>query len=98
MGTPTPSDSPTALDWSLGRYERIAEQLLPAARVVAAELTIQLAAQAIQGVEARSATRAGLREARYALPVGRTGWTAGRGARTAPRPGRGARPGSAGRA
>jgi SAM-dependent methyltransferase len=30
----TPSDSPPALDWSLGRYERIAEQFLPAARVL----------------------------------------------------------------
>ncbi len=34
MGTPTPSDPPTSLDWGLGDYERIAEQFLPAARVV----------------------------------------------------------------
>jgi len=34
MVAPTPSDSPAALDWNLGRYERVAEQFLPAARVV----------------------------------------------------------------
>jgi len=34
MVAPTPSNSPAALDWNLGRYERVAEQFLPAARVV----------------------------------------------------------------